>query len=88
MSGIQLELTIWPLKIIVGGRVAPEAVMHSIAVTHSCLPACFFPRSLVVLSTTTIASLVEPIENPVSSTLKIVLEGYLSLEITFESSSK
>ena len=88
MSGIQLELKLRPLKIIVGGRVAPKAEMYLIAITHSYLPACFFPRVLKALSTTTTTSLVEPIEKLVSSILKIALGGYFSLEITFESLSK
>jgi hypothetical protein len=80
-SGIQPELRFFPLKIRVGGRVTPEAEMHSIAIIHSRRPACFFPRYLYFLSRSTIDRRVDPRLKPVSSTLKIAEGGYRSFRI-------
>ena len=81
MSGIQLELRFFPLKIRVGGRVTPEAEIHSIAVIHSRRPACFFPQYSYFLLRSTIDRRVDPRLKPVLSTFKIAEGGYRSFRI-------
>jgi hypothetical protein len=76
-SGIHSELGFSPLKIRAGGRVTPEALTHSIDVIHSCRPGCFFPLAGALRSYRAKDALVDPIEKPVSSTLKIAEGGYL-----------
>ena len=76
-SGIQPEFRFCPLEIRHRGRVTPEALTHSKQVIHSCRPGCFFSRRWFSWSSRTTDFLLDPIENPVSSTLKIVLGGYL-----------
>ena len=67
--GIQPEFRFSPLKIRHGGRVTPEALIHSREVIHSCRPGCFFSRRLSNWSSRTTDFLLDPIEKPVSSTL-------------------
>jgi hypothetical protein len=61
-------------KIRSGGNATPEALIHSIAVIHSCLPLIFLNALVSPLLISTFEDKVVLRAKPVSSTLKIASE--------------
>jgi hypothetical protein len=74
-AGIHAVFVYFALKIRSGGKVTPEALIHSIAVIHSCLPLIFLNGVVSPLFISTFEGKVVPRAKLVLSTLKIALEG-------------
>jgi hypothetical protein len=74
-AGIYVVFVYFALKIRSRGKVTPEALIHSIAIIHSCLPLIFLNAVVSPLFISTFEGKVVPRVKPVSSTLKIALEG-------------
>jgi hypothetical protein len=74
-AGIYTVFVYFALKIRSGGKATPEALIYSIAVIYSCLPLIFLNAVVSPLFISTFEGKVVPRAKPVSSTLKIALEG-------------
>jgi hypothetical protein len=75
-AGIYVVFVYFTLKIRSGGKVNPEAPIHSIAIIYSCLLLIFLNAIVSPLFISTFEGKVVPRAKPVLLTLKIVLEGY------------
>ena len=69
---------------IIRDRVTPKVEIYLIIITYSYLLAYFFSYILYALLIIITLSLVELIKKPISSILKIILEEYFFLKITFK----
>jgi hypothetical protein len=74
-AGIYAVFVYFTLKIRSGGKVTPEAPIHSIAVIYSYLLLIFLNAVVSPLFISTFEGKVVPRAKPVLSTLKIVSEG-------------
>ena len=74
-AGIHAVFVYFALKIRSGGKATPEAPIYSIAIIYSCLPLIFLNAVVSPLLISTFEGKVVPRAKPVSSTLKIALEG-------------
>jgi hypothetical protein len=74
-AGIYAVFICFALKIRSGGKATPEALIYSIAVIYSCLPLIFLNAIVSPLLISTFKGKVVLRAKPVSSILKIALEG-------------